>query len=92
MAIRVYQIAKEYSRTSEEVMDILREAGIRVSSHTAVLDQHAIHTVQARIGKFKLSVVDGDTEQSLEQKKEAPAEKEEPATTFVTQSALFSHS
>lgn len=60
MAVRVYQIAKEYSRSNEEVMNILKEAGIHVSSQTAELDQHALHTIRARLGKFNLTVVDGE--------------------------------
>ncbi|CAM2067394.1 Translation initiation factor IF-2 [Sulfidibacter corallicola] len=80
MAVRVYQIAKEYSRSPEEVMEILRSSGIPVSSHTAVLDQHALHTVRAKLGKFKLTVVDGDQEAPVkagegEQRKAAPKGK-----------------
>ena len=62
MAIRVYQIAKEYSRSSEEVIGILRDAGIEVSSQTSPLDEHALHTIRAKLGTFKLTVVDGETE------------------------------
>jgi len=65
MAIRVYQIAKEYSRTTAEVMAVLKEAGIKVASHTAPLDEHALHTVRTRFGKFKLTVVDGDQEAQM---------------------------
>ncbi len=74
MAIRVYQIAKEYSRTPEEVIRILRDAGISVTSQTSALDEHAIHTVNARLGKFKLTVVDGEHEAQIakEQQEEKP--------------------
>lgn len=62
MAIRVHQIAKEYSTTSDEVLKILREAGMEYASLTAELDQRAVHIVRARLGNIKLTVVDGDDE------------------------------
>jgi len=65
MAIRVYQVAKEYSRSTDEVINILREAGIKVSSQTTALDEHALHTLQARFGQFKVTVVDGDNESKI---------------------------
>ncbi len=77
MAIRVYQIAKEYSRSSEEVLGILMEAGCPVSSHTAELDQHAVLTVRAKLGKFNLTVIDGEEEKSLVNEP-APAIEPEP--------------
>ena len=60
MAIRVFEIAKEYSRSPEQILDILRKEGIRLSSQTSELDEHALHTLTAKIGKFSLTVVDGD--------------------------------
>jgi len=74
MAIRVYQIAKEYSRSSEEVINILRDAGIRVSSQTSPLDEHALHTIRAKLGTFKLTVVDGESESPVAAEKAPPPE------------------
>ena len=66
MSIRVYQIAKEYSRSINEVMKILKNAGIEVASQTAPLDEHALHTVRATLGKYALTVVDGDVKAEVE--------------------------
>lgn len=82
MAIRVFQIAKEYSRTSEEVIDILKEAGVEVLTQTSKLDEHALHTLRARLGKFKLTVVDGDQESQVAQaSQERIVEAEKPPKT-----------
>ena len=80
MSIRVYQIAKEYSRSINEVMKILKNAGIEVASQTAPLDEHALHTVRATLGKYALTVVDGDVKAEVEvvapvAEPEAPAKK-----------------
>jgi len=77
MAIRVYQIAKEYDRSSEEVMAILKQAGVDVGSHTAVLDQHALYTVRAKLAQLQVTVVDGEEE--TEKKVEPPKETKPPA-------------
>ena len=60
MAIRVYQIAKEFATTPEAVMAILKDAGLNVGSATAPLDQHDIHTVRARLGKVQITLVEGE--------------------------------
>lgn len=60
MAVRVYQIAKEYARSADEVIGILRDSGFEVASHTSVLDEHALHTLRAKLGKYKLTVVEGE--------------------------------
>jgi translation initiation factor IF-2 len=60
MAVRVYQIAKEYARSADEVIGILRDSGFEVASHTSVLDEHALHTLQAKLGKYRLTVVEGE--------------------------------
>ena len=75
MAIRVYQIAKEYSRSPEEVMNLLLKKGIRVASQTAELDEHAIHTLRASLGKFDLTVVDGDRESEVTHHEAEPGKK-----------------
>ncbi len=79
MAIRVFQIAKEYSRSSEEVIDILKEAGIEVLTQTSELDEHALHTLRAKLGKFKLTVVDGDLESPVAQETEKKTAKAKEA-------------
>lgn len=81
MAIRVYQIAKEYSTSSDEVLSILEEAGCPVSTHTAELDQHAVLTIRAKLGKFRLTVVDGEQVQTVEQRATEPKETAKPRKT-----------
>ena len=85
MAIRVYQIAKEYGRTPEEVLSLLKQEGISLPSQTAKLDEHALHTVTAKLGKFKLTVVDGDIESKVAEPVVEPVE--EPAAKPVKRKA-----
>ena len=73
MAIRVYQIAKEYSKKPDDIIRILKDAGISVASHTSALDEHALHTIRAKFGKFKLTVVDGDQESPVGDEKKVAA-------------------
>ncbi|PIE91424.1 MAG: translation initiation factor IF-2 [Acidobacteria bacterium] len=60
MAIRVFQIAKDYQRTPDEILQILREGGVFLKSHTSELTDHARHVLRTKLHEYKLTVIDDE--------------------------------
>ncbi len=67
--IRVYELAKELNRTSKEVMAVLAEKNIEVTTHMATLEENQAAAVRAELGEKK---------QTKETPKAADTPKEEP--------------
>lgn len=77
--IRVYELAKELNKTSKEVMAVLAEKNIEVTTHMATLEDNQADMVRGELGGKK-PVKEAPKEALKETSKEAPKEtpKEAP--------------
>ena len=48
--IRVYELAKELNKTSKEIMAVLAEKNIEVTTHMATLEENQASMVRAELG------------------------------------------
>ena len=51
--IRVYELAKQLNKTSKEVMAVLAEKNIEVTTHMATLEENQVSMVRAKLGEPK---------------------------------------
>ncbi len=51
--IRVYELAKQLNKTSKEVMAVLAEKNIEVTTHMATLEDNQASMVRAELGEAK---------------------------------------
>lgn len=51
--IRVYELAKELNKTSKEVMSLLAEKNIEVTTHMATLEDNQADMIRAQAGQAK---------------------------------------
>ena len=65
--IRVYELAKELNKTSKEVMSLLAEKNIEVTTHMATLEDNQADMVRAQAGQAKQETPKtGDTPKASE--------------------------
>lgn len=74
--IRVYELAKELKKTSKEVMALLAEKNIEVTTHMATLEEKQAAIVRAELGK-NVPTKEEKQEQKQEGKPEAAAAPEQ---------------
>ena len=68
--IRVYELAKELNKTSKEVMSLLAEKNIEVTTHMATLEDNQADMVRAQAGQAKQETPKtGDTPKASEDAK-----------------------
>ena len=67
--IRVYELAKELGKTSKEVMAVLAEKNIEVTTHMATLEENQVSMVRAKLGEPK----------PAKEEKQAPKQEATPA-------------
>lgn len=73
--IRVYELAKELNKTSKEVMSLLAEKNIEVTTHMATLEDNQADMIRAQAGQAKQETPKtGDTPKASEDAK--PKKKE----------------
>ena len=51
--IRVYELAKELNKTSKEIMAVLAEKNIEVTTHMATLEDNQADMIRAQAGQAK---------------------------------------
>ena len=66
--IRVYELAKELGKTSKEVMAVLAEKNIEVTTHMATLEDNQASMVRAELGQSKAA----KEEQQAAKQEQAP--------------------
>ena len=71
--IRVYELAKELNKTSKEIMAVLAEKNIEVTTHMATLEDNQASLVRAAVGK---SEAPAEKQQAAEQEPQKEASKE----------------
>lgn len=71
--IRVYELAKELNKTSKEIMAVLAEKNIEVTTHMATLEDNQASLVRAAVGK---SEAPAEKQQAAEQESQKEASKE----------------
>ena len=74
--IRVYELAKELKKTSKEVMALLAEKNIEVTTHMATLEEKQAAIVRAELGK-NVPAKEEKQEQKQEGKPETVAAPEQ---------------
>ncbi len=67
--IRVYELAKQLNKTSKEVMAVLAEKNIEVTTHMATLEENQVSMVRAKLGEPK----------PAKEEKQAPKQEATPA-------------
>ena len=67
--IRVYELAKQLNKTSKEVMAVLAEKNIEVTTHMATLEENQVSMVRAELGGSK----------PAKEEKQAPKQEAAPA-------------
>ena len=68
--IRVYELAKELNKTSKEVMSLLAEKNIEVTTHMATLEDNQADMIRAQAGQAKQETPKtGDTPKASEDAK-----------------------
>ena len=67
--IRVYELAKQLNKTSKEVMAVLAEKNIEVTTHMATLEENQVSMVRAELGGSK----------PAKEEKQAPKQEATPA-------------
>ena len=73
--IRVYELAKELGKTSKEVMAVLAEKNIEVTTHMATLEDNQASMVRAELGQSKAA----KEEQQAAKQEQAPAQEAKAA-------------
>ena len=81
MSVRIYELSREFDIPNKEVVEICREAGLDVSSHSSTIDEDEAAMVRRRLAAF----LDDDTDEP-EPEPAAPAVAvAEPPTPAVPQ-------
>lgn len=73
--IRVHELARELGKTSKEVMAVLAEKNIEVTTHMATLEDNQASMVRAELGQSKQA----KEEQQAPKQEQAPAQEQKPA-------------
>lgn len=73
--IRVYELAKELKKTSREVMAVLAEKNIEVTTHMATLEDNQASMVRAELGGTRPTKEEKQEKEQVQEQKPAPKKK-----------------
>ena len=67
--IRVYELAKELNKTSKEIISLLAEKNIEVTTHMATLEDNQADQVRAQVNQESAKAADGAAQEAKPKKK-----------------------
>ena len=67
--IRVYELAKELNKTSKEIMAVLAEKNIEVTTHMATLEDNQADQVRAQVNQESAKAAEGAAQDAKPKKK-----------------------